>query len=260
LGRKMSINLARNNLFVKVPAVTAFFWLIKVLATTVGETFADFINTNLNLGLSGTSAVMGTALLIALVVQFSVKKYVPIVYWMTIVLISVAGTLITDNLTDNLGVPLWASSLVFGLLLGLTFLFWFRQEKTLAMKSIISKKREAFYWLAILLTFALGTATGDWLAETVGLGYGLSAFTYLAAIGAVALLWRRKIIGEITAFWIAYILTRPLGASIGDLLAQDPKVGGLGLGTTDTSIIFLLAILSSVVYLSVTKRDQIKMM
>jgi uncharacterized membrane-anchored protein len=128
------------------------------------------------------------------------------------------------------------------------------------MKSIISKKREAFYWLAILLTFALGTATGDWLAETVGLGYGLSAFTYLAAIGAVALLWRRKIIGEITAFWIAYILTRPLGASIGDLLAQDPRAGGLGLGTTTTSIIFLLAILSTVVYLSVTKRDQIRMM
>jgi uncharacterized membrane-anchored protein len=254
----MNLNPTENDLLVKVPAVTAFFWIIKILATTVGETFADFINTNLNLGLSGTSAVMGTALLVALVVQFSVKKYVPFIYWLNIVLVSVAGTLITDNLTDNLGVELWLSSLVFGLLLGVTFLIWFRQEKTLAMKSIISKKREAFYWLAILLTFALGTATGDWLAEAVGLGYGLSAVSYAAAIAVIALLWRRKFIGEITAFWIAYILTRPLGASIGDVLAQDPKVGGFGLGTTTTSIIFLLAILTSVVYLSITKRDQLE--
>lgn len=256
----MTLNLNKNDIFVKVPAVTSFFWLIKVLATTVGETFADFINTNLNLGLSGTSAVMGTALLITLVVQFSVRRYVPFIYWLNIVLVSVAGTLITDNLTDNLGVPLWASSVIFGLLLSATFLLWFRQERTLAMKSISSAKREAFYWLAILLTFALGTATGDWLAEAVGLGYGLSAFAYFAGIGLTALLWKRKLIGEITAFWIAYILTRPLGASIGDLLAQTHKAGGLGLGTTTTSVIFLIAILASVSYLSVTKIDQIKNM
>ncbi len=252
------MSLTKNDLLVKVPAITAFFWIIKVLATTVGETFADFINTNLNLGLTGTSAVMGSALLVCLVVQFSVRKYVPLIYWLTIVLISVAGTLITDNLTDNLGVPLWISCVVFGVLLAVTFLIWFRQEKTLAMKSIVSKKREAFYWLAVLLTFALGTASGDWLAEAAGLGYGLSAVSYFAVIAVIGLLWKRKVIGEITAFWIVYILTRPLGASVGDLLAQAPQDGGMGLGTTTTSIIFLLAILASVVYLSSSKRDQIK--
>lgn len=248
----------RKDLMVKVPAITAFFWIIKVLATTVGETFADFLNSQLGLGLSGTSLIMGGALIVALIVQFAVKKYIPVIYWLAIVLISVAGTLITDNLTDNLGVPLWVSSLVFAALLIATFLIWYRGERTLAMKSIVTKKREAFYWLAILFTFALGTATGDWLAEAVGLGYGLSAVVYAAVIGVVAILWKRGLIGEITAFWIAYILTRPLGASIGDLLSQAPKDGGFGLGPTNTSYIFLAAILAAVTYLSTTKRDQIK--
>lgn len=248
----------KKDLMVKVPAITAFFWIIKVLATTVGETFADFLNDNLGLGLTGTSLVMGGALVIALIVQFAVKKYIPVIYWLAIVLISVAGTLITDNLTDNLGVPLWVSSVVFAALLITTFSIWFRGERTLAMKSIVTKKREAFYWLAILFTFALGTATGDWLAEAVGLGYAWSAVAYAAAIGVVAILWKRGLIGEITAFWIAYVLTRPLGASIGDLLSQAPRDGGLGLGPTNTSYIFLAAILAAVIYLSASKKDQIK--
>ena len=246
-----------RDILVKVPAVTAFFWIIKVLATTVGETFADFINTKLSLGLSNTSLILGSALLVALAIQFSVRRYVPTVYWICIVLVSIAGTLITDNLTDNLGVPLWGSSLGFALVLGAIFAIWFAQERTLAMKSIISKKRETFYWLAILFTFALGTATGDWLAEAAGLGYGLSAVAYGGAILFVAILWRTGVLSEIAAFWIAYVLTRPLGASMGDLLSQDKSVGGLGLGTTLTSVIFLVAILACVVYLSVSKKDQL---
>ncbi|WP_296632284.1 hypothetical protein [Rhodoluna sp.] len=247
-----------KTLLVKVPAVTAFFWIIKILATTVGETFADFLNEKLGFGLSGTSLVMGTALVAALIVQFAVKRYIPVVYWLAIVLISVAGTLITDNLTDGLGVALWISSVVFAALLAITFAIWFRGARTLAMKSIVTKKREAFYWLAILFTFALGTATGDWLAEAVGLGYGVSALVYGGAIAVVALLWKRGLVGEITAFWIAYILTRPLGASIGDLLSQSHKSGGLGLGPTNTSYIFLAAILGAVIYLSVSKKDRLK--
>ena len=209
VGLTTSMTKTTQSLLVKVPAVTAFFWIIKVLATTVGETFADFLNTNLNLGLTGTSLVMGTAL-------------------------------------------------VFATLLGVTFLIWYRREGTLAMKSIVTKTRESFYWLAILFTFALGTATGDWLAESAGLGYGISTLVYGLVIAAIALAWRRKLIGEITAFWIAYILTRPLGASIGDLLAQSLKDGGLGLGTTTTSVLFLVAILAAVTYLSLTKRDEIR--
>jgi uncharacterized membrane-anchored protein len=246
-----------KSLFVKVPAVTAFFWIIKVLATTVGETFADFLNTQLNLGLSTTSLILGSVLVIALIVQFSVRKYIPAIYWICIVLISIAGTLVTDNLTDNLGVPLWVSSLAFAVILGIVFAVWYAQERTLAMKSIVSTKREMFYWLAIFFTFALGTAAGDWLAEAAGLGYGLSALVYGGAIALVAVLWRTRVLSEIAAFWIAYVLTRPLGASVGDLLSQDPAAGGLGLGTTTTSIIFLAAILGCVIYLSVSKKDQL---
>ena len=246
-----------KSLFVKVPAVTAFFWIIKVLATTVGETFADFLNTQLDLGLANTSLILGAALVVALVVQYWVRKYIPAIYWICIVLISIAGTLITDNLTDNLEVPLWASSLVFAVLLGVVFTVWFAQERTLAMKSIVSKKRETFYWLAIFFTFALGTAAGDWLAESAGLGYGLSALVYAGAIALIAVLWRTRVLSEIAAFWTAYVLTRPLGASVGDLLSQDNSDGGLGLGTTTTSVIFLAAILACVIYLSISKKDQL---
>jgi uncharacterized membrane-anchored protein len=242
----------------KVPAITAFFWIIKVLATTVGETFADYLNETLGLGLNGTSLVMGGALVVALFVQFVTKKYITVVYWVTIVLISVAGTLITDTLTDGYGVPLIVSTMVFGLLLAVTFTVWYAKEKTLAMKSITTWQREAFYWLAILFTFALGTALGDYLAETLALGYGNSVLVYGGALALVVVAWRMRWLGEITAFWIAYILTRPLGASIGDLLSQSTKDGGLGLGTTLTSVVFLGAILVAVSYLAISKRDVLK--
>ncbi len=254
----MSGTVTARGLLAKVPAITAFFWIIKVLATTVGETFADYLNETLGLGLDGTSVIMGVALVFALVVQFLTTRYVPAIYWVTIVLISVAGTLVTDTLTDGYGVPLIVSTIVFGLLLAVTFAIWFAKEKTLAMKSITTWQREAFYWLAILFTFALGTALGDYLAETLGLGYGPSVVVYGLAIVLVAVAWRLKWVGEITAFWAAYILTRPLGASIGDLLSQSTDDGGLGLGTTTTSTIFLAAILVSVTYLAISKRDVIR--
>ncbi len=251
---------------VKVPAVTAFFWIIKVLATTVGETFADFLNGNLataiNLtdtqGLQVISALMGSALVIMLVFQFRARKYIPWVYWLTIVFVSVAGTLITDNLHDGLGVELWVTTLVFGVILIGVFVLWHRQEKSLAMKSITTTKREAYYWAAILFTFALGTSAGDQFAESFNLGFALSLVIFAAGIILAVVLWRTKVIGEITAFWIAYILTRPLGASLGDLLSQAPKDGGLGLGANNTSYIFLALILASVIYLSLTKKDEIK--
>ena len=247
------------NLAVRVPAITAFFWVIKILATTVGETFADYLNVDIGLGFEITSLVMITALVIALVIQFSLKRYVPAVYWSAIVLISVAGTLVTDYLTDSMGVPLVMSSLIFAILLGLVFAIWFRREKTLAMKSISTAPREAFYWLAILFTFALGTALGDYLAETVGLGYGLSALAYGCMILFTFGLYRAKRLGPVAAFWIAYVLTRPLGASVGDLLAQDQVNGGLGFGTTGVSMVFLGTILFLTVWLTISKKDQIKL-
>ena len=238
----------------KVPEVTAIFWIIKVLATTVGETFADVLNVNLNLGLSITSLVMAALLAVVLIFQFRAKRYVPGVYWLAVVLISVVGTLITDNLIDNFAVPLWLTAVLFAVALAITFTAWFASEKTLSIHSIFTSRRESFYWLAVLFTFALGTATGDLLAESLKLGYLLSLIVFAAAIAIVAVGFYAFKINAVLAFWTAYILTRPLGASTGDLLSQPTSAGGLGLGTTGTSVLFLAVILALVVGLSIRER------
>jgi len=252
----ISIKNNRNRLFNKVPEVTLFFWVIKVLCTTVGETFADFLNVNLNFGLTGTSIVMGMLLAIALFFQFRAKKYVPVIYWIAVVFISVFGTLVTDNLTDKLGVPLETSTIVFSILLLLTFALWYAKEKTLSIHSIYTKRRETFYWLTILFTFALGTASGDLMAESLGLGY-LVTGVIVAIVIAVVVVAQRLKLNPVLSFWIIYIMTRPLGASIGDLLSQPAKFGGLGLGATLTSAIFLVGIAGIVLYFTFSKRDVI---
>ncbi|HMM49889.1 MAG TPA: hypothetical protein PKE32_09815 [Miltoncostaeaceae bacterium] len=242
----------------KVPEVTLYFWIIKVLATTVGETFADYLNTTLGFGLTGTTWIMSAALAVALGTQFRLTRYVPGVYWTAVVLISVVGTLITDNLTDNMGVSLVVTTGVFGAALAATFAGWFAVEQTLSIHTIFTHRREAFYWLAILFTFALGTAAGDLMAERLALGFALSAMIFAGAIAAVAVAHLRLGLNAVAAFWIAYVLTRPLGASIGDLLSQSRIDGGLGIGTTMTSAVFLIAILATVVFLSVTGIDRIE--
>ncbi len=241
----------------KVPKITLYFWIIKILCTTVGETAADFLNTKLNLGLTGTTLVMGALLLVALFFQFKSRRYLPAYYWIAVVLISVVGTLITDNLTDNLGISLITTTIVFAAILAAVFAIWYRVEKTLSIHEIDTTRREAFYWLTILFTFALGTASGDLLAETFKLGYWLSAIIFGGMIGIVYIGYKYLKLNEILAFWIAYILTRPLGASIGDFLSQSTKDGGLGLGTAITSVIFLVAILITVIFLTRTKKDVI---
>jgi uncharacterized membrane-anchored protein len=238
----------------KVPEVTIYFWIIKVLCTTVGETFSDFLNVDLGLGLTGTSVAMGILLAAILFFQFRADKYIPGIYWLTVVLISVFGTLVTDNLTDKLGVPLEVSTLVFTVALLITFIIWFAFEKTLSIHSIFTRRREAFYWLAILFTFALGTAAGDLMAERLGLGYLITGFIVLGTIASMAIAWRIGL-DAVLSFWVAYIMTRPLGASLGDFLSQSVFKGGLSLGPTLTSVIFLVAILATVVFLSFTKKD-----
>ena len=240
----------------KVPEVTLFFWIIKILATTVGETFADYLNDTLGWGLTNTTWAMGAALVLVLAVQFRLPSYVPGVYWLAVVLISIVGTLITDNLTDNLGVSLVTTTVVFGAALAATFVVWFALERTLSIHTIVTTRRESFYWLAVLFTFALGTAGGDLVAERLGLGFLTSALIFAGAIAAVTIAHFRFRLNAVAAFWIAYILTRPLGASIGDWLSQPTADGGLGLGTTTTSVAFLAAILATVVYLTITKRDR----
>ncbi len=239
----------------KVPEITLFFWLIKVLCTTVGETFADFLNMNLHLGLTNTTYLMGSLLIVTLFFQFKSKRYMAPLYWLTVVLLSVVGTLITDNLTDKFGISLVTTTIAFSVLLAMTFAAWYAAEKTLSVHSIFTRRREAFYWLAILFTFALGTASGDLIAERFHLGYPASALLFAGAIGAIAIAHVGFKLNSILTFWLAYILTRPLGASIGDYLSQSHADGGLGLGTVGTSFLFLTAILVLVVYLSFSKKD-----
>jgi uncharacterized membrane-anchored protein len=221
----------------------------------VGETAADFLNTNLRLGLTNSTYFVGSVLLITLFLQFTVRKYVPGIYWLTVVLISIVGTQITDNLADNLGVSLVTTTIIFSVALVATFAAWYACEKTLSIHTIYTFRREAFYWLAILFTFALGTAAGDLTAERFNLGYLTSAVVFGALIAIVTVAHLRFKLNAVLAFWIAYILTRPLGASLGDYLSQAHSVGGLGLGTVVTSALFLITILGTVVYLTITKKD-----
>src|SRR3954468_18414407 len=241
----------------KVPEVTLFFWVIKIMCTTVGESAADYLNDNLGFGLTKTTYVAGALLVVLLAVQFRLWRYVPGVYWSAVVVISVFGTLITDNMTDAHDVPLTTTTPIFAVVLAIVFAIWWGFERTLSIHTIVTRRREAFYWLAILFTFALGTAAGDLLAEKADLGYGISIGIFGGAIALVAFAHYVLKLNSVTAFWLAYILTRPLGASIGDFMSQhDPKYGGLGLGTTGTSYIFLGCILVLVLYLTRTKRDQ----
>ena len=239
----------------KVPEITLYFWVIKVLCTTVGETASDYLATNLNIGLTNTTFITGALLLATLAAQFRARKYLPAVYWLAVVLISVVGTQITDNLVDNLGVTLPTTTIVFSLVLAAVFGAWYASERTLSIHTIYTTRREGFYWLAILFTFALGTAAGDLMAERLNLGYWISALIFAGMIAVVAIAHFRFKLNAVLAFWLAYILTRPLGASLGDYLSQPRQDGGLGLGTTVTSVIFLSTILVVVVYLALTRKD-----
>lgn len=236
--------------FNRVPRVTVDFWLIKLMAVTVGETAADFLAVNMGIGLQTTTIIMMAVLAIAIGLQFSRKRYVPWTYWLAVVLVSVVGTLITDNLVDTFGIPLETTTIGCTILLALTFGAWYASEKTLSIHTITTTRREIFYWLAILFTFALGTAVGDYIAETLGLGYLATGGLFAAVIAVIAIAHLVFKADAILTFWLAYILTRPLGASFGDLLSQPTEYGGLGLGTVITSIIFLTVIAGLVAYMS----------
>lgn len=239
----------------KVPEVTAAFWIIKVLCTTVGETAADLLNDKLGLGLTMTTYIMSTFLILMLIVQFTARRYVPGVYWTVVVLLSIVGTLITDNLTDGHGVPLAVTTTVFSVILALVFTAWYAVEHTLSIHSITTMRREAFYWLAVLFTFALGTAAGDLISEKFALGYFWATALFASLIGLIALAYFKLNLNAVVAFWAAYILTRPLGASVGDLMGQHQVDGGLGIGKLKISVVFLLAIAALIGYLTRTRVD-----
>jgi len=238
----------------KVPEATLLFWIIKMMSTTVGETGADYLAADLHFGLAGTSLVTGLLLAATLLLQLRASRYLPTLYWICVVLVSIFGTLATDMLSDLAGVPLALSSAAFSIAMLITFVAWYSREKTLAIAAIDSPRRELFYWTVILLTFALGTAAGDWVAEGLNLGYANSALLFGGLIGLVALAryaFRRN---ATACFWMAYILTRPFGASCGDLLSQPAGNGGFGFGTIAISALFLAIIVSLVAYLSLTQK------
>lgn len=239
----------------KVPEVTLYFWIIKIMATTVGETAADFLNVNMHFGLSGTSIVMALVLAVFLTMQLRARKYVPWLYWVVVVLVSVVGTLITDNLVDSFGVALETTTIAFGLALMATFALWYASEKTLSIHTVFTARREVFYWAAILFTFALGTAAGDLAAEGLKLGYAYSGLIFAALIALVTAAHYGFKANAVLCFWMAYILTRPLGASLGDHLSQAVPDGGLGLGTVVTSGLFLSTIAALVIYLTISRKD-----
>jgi uncharacterized membrane-anchored protein len=216
----------------------------------MGETAADYLNLQMGLGLTATSMIMSEILAVALIWQFAQKKYVPASYWLSVVLISIVGTLITDNLVDNFHVPLLDTTIVFSIALALTFLLWFQTERTLSIHSIFTGRREAFYWLTILFTFALGTAAGDLVAEKFALGYVATGVLFGMIIISLTIGYFFLGLDPVLGFWLAYILTRPLGASFGDLMSQPVQYGGLGLGTIITSATFLAAIVTIVVFMS----------
>jgi uncharacterized membrane-anchored protein len=250
------MNMARTQkegaclLFNKVPEITIIFWAIKIMSTTVGETGADYLAVHVGLGTNVTAAIMVTLLIAALIGQVRSRRYVPWNYWLTVVLVSVVGTQITDFLTDKLEISLYVSTALFSVLLALTFGVWYAFERTLSIHTIVTMRRELFYWAAILFTFALGTAAGDLATEALSLGFNVGVLVFGALIAVITAAYYLGANAVLT-FWLAYILTRPLGASLGDLLAQSREYGGLGLGTTYTSLVFLAVIVALVVVVSV---------
>ena len=233
----------------KVPEVTLIFWTIKILSTTVGETGADYLAVHVGLGANLTMAWMAGLLVAALILQLRGRRYIPWIYWLTVVLVSIVGTQITDFMSDKLEISLYVSTAVFACALAATFAIWYSVERTLSIRTIITSRRELFYWAAIFFTFALGTAAGDLATEALGLGFQLGVLAFAVLIAFIAVFYSLGV-NPVLTFWLAYILTRPLGASLGDLLSQSRDYGGVGLGTIHTSLAFLTVIVALVAWVT----------
>lgn len=246
--------LLTRRLAVKVPEVTAFFWIIKLLTTAGGESGADYLAMEL-LGMKAALLITAAALALGLVVQLGARRYVVPIYWTVVVLVGIAGTLITDAIVQVLGVSeAWATVGFTAVLLTL-FATWYATERTLSIHSIDTTRRELFYWAAVLTTFALGTAAGDLTAFALGWGFPASIALYAAVFAAAGVAHLRFGLNAVACFWLAYVMTRPLGASIADYLAFGRDLGALGFGLLPVTVVFGLAIAVLVGYLAVTGRD-----
>jgi uncharacterized membrane-anchored protein len=243
----------RRHAFSKVPEVTAFFWIVKALTTAMGESTSDFLVHSL---VPEIAVVLGgIAFCVALYIQFGKDRYVPWAYWLAVAMVGVFGTMAADVLHVGLGVPYVVSTVFYAIVLAVVFRVWFVSEGTLSIHSITTPRRELFYWAAVLATFALGTAAGDLTAVTFGLGYFGSILLFVAIIAIPAIGYFRFGMNSILAFWFAYVVTRPIGASIADWLAVSSARGGLALGTGPVSLVLAAAIAGFVYYLAKTGRD-----
>jgi len=233
----------------RIAKVTLDFWFVTLLVGTIGGTVADDLSFRLGFGISAAAWIMGTLLVMALILQFHQRRYVPWVYWTTILLISVVAALVSDEFAENLGTPLETVAAFFAIALMMSFALWSLWEETLSIHSIITTRREVFYWLAIFLTFAFATAAGDLVAEKLGLGYLETVALFAILAGLFWLAYRLKL-NSTFCFWPAYLLTHPLGNAFGNLLARHRSAGGLGLGTTATGLIFIACVILTVVYMT----------
>ncbi len=246
----------KNETVNRVASLGFLFWIIKIFSTTVGETAADYVSENLNLGLTLTAIIMGVITIGVTYWNFKQKRYYPPSYWSLIVMMSIEGTLITDLLVDQLNVSLLILDVVFAIAMGLLFYFWYKKEHSLSIHAINNDTRETFYWWIVLTTFALGTGVGDTISEYLNFGYLNSLILFGSIFILSGILYYFKVIGAVLAFWIAFIVTRPIGASLGDLFIQQPKDGGLGISLVIINIIFFIVIIASVVYLTIKNRHQ----
>jgi uncharacterized membrane-anchored protein len=237
----------------KVPEITAYFWVVKALTTAMGESTSDFLVHSI---VPEVAVVLGgIAFAIAISIQLKKDRYVPWAYWLAVAMVGVFGTMAADVLHVGLGVPYVVSTIFYAIVLYFVFRIWYRMEGTLSIHSIRTPQREVFYWAAVLATFALGTAAGDLTAVTIGLGYFGSILLFAAIIAVPAIGYFRFGMNSILAFWFAYVVTRPLGASVADWLAVSHERGGLALGTGPVSLVLAAAIAGLVAYLSATGKD-----
>lgn len=247
------LSVINRKTFVKVPEILLLFWLVKLLTTAMGESTSDFLVKSIDPIVAVSIGFVG--FMIAIILQFWAKKYIPWIYWLTVTMVAIFGTMAADVVHIVLGVPYIVSTISFSILLAVVFLVWLKTEKTLSIHSIYTFRREFFYWLTVIVTFALGTAAGDMTAATFGWGYLLSALFFGVLFILPGIGYKFFRLNAIAAFWFAYVTTRPLGASVADWLGRTKELGGVGLGTGQTSIVLGILIVIFVIYLTMSKID-----
>lgn len=242
----------------KIPAITALFWVMKICATTLGETAGDLLSMTINIGYAISSAILLGGFLITVIIQLFSKRYIPVIYWLVILSTSTAGTTMSDFMDRTLGLGYAAGSLILIAILCLVLFAWWLAERSLSVTNIISLRGELFYWAAILFSNTLGTALGDYLADDSGLGFAGGAILIGCVLGIVVLAHYYTKMSAVLLFWIAFVLTRPFGATFGDLLTKTPNKGGLGFGTLGSSFILFVVLLILIVYTSFNNKKSMQ--